>query len=333
MTAPPLTHHDILALVAPFTRSGRQVDLGATDRLQRRVVFKSVERAGDGPQLAGLRETLQLEVLRPRRYRLTRTLQDPSGAQVRLEALGPVPAQLLTQVDAVPARAQFHPGPGFLILRFYTLEVEAQPAESGQFQAAPALTHAELRLPGLNLGMKVSATRNVSAEILLCPAPGSRLDLPEDLLAVLGWNWSPLIRSADGWHSQLRLRCACEQRRPRVEQALDLAAAHLAQTLAEPPERFHERHLKARWQVALRRAVPILTPLVLLLAVLAMPRLDFGQHPGMWLLFGQIPMVLIALSFMLQDQARLEIPPWPRRSPADSWQAPEPPDAGAQAQA
>ena len=31
--SPPLTHHQILALVAPFTRSGRTVDLAASDRL------------------------------------------------------------------------------------------------------------------------------------------------------------------------------------------------------------------------------------------------------------------------------------------------------------
>ena len=35
----PLTHHEILGLVEAFSRSGRQVDLTASDRAARRLVF------------------------------------------------------------------------------------------------------------------------------------------------------------------------------------------------------------------------------------------------------------------------------------------------------
>ena len=41
----PLTHHEIMSLVAPFARSGRHVDLAASDRPQRRLAFKLVEHA------------------------------------------------------------------------------------------------------------------------------------------------------------------------------------------------------------------------------------------------------------------------------------------------
>ena len=45
MNAPPLTHHDILALAEPFARRGRRVDLAASDRIARRVVFQETTAA------------------------------------------------------------------------------------------------------------------------------------------------------------------------------------------------------------------------------------------------------------------------------------------------
>ena len=44
MSAPPLTHHEILALAAPFARAGWQVDLAASQRAERRIAFRPLER-------------------------------------------------------------------------------------------------------------------------------------------------------------------------------------------------------------------------------------------------------------------------------------------------
>lgn len=57
----PLTHHEIIGIVEPFTRRGRHVDLSASNRLERCLVFKpvAIECATPGP--AGLLETLKLE--------------------------------------------------------------------------------------------------------------------------------------------------------------------------------------------------------------------------------------------------------------------------------
>ena len=47
-TAPsPLSHHDILGIVEPFTRRSRQLDLAASDRLNRRLLFKPIEHAAN----------------------------------------------------------------------------------------------------------------------------------------------------------------------------------------------------------------------------------------------------------------------------------------------
>ena len=72
MTAQPLTHHEILTLVEPFTRRGRHVDLAASDRLERRLVFKTIEHAAPGAADAMVRETLVLEQPKAERFRLTR---------------------------------------------------------------------------------------------------------------------------------------------------------------------------------------------------------------------------------------------------------------------
>jgi len=310
MTAAPLTHHDILALVAPFTCSGRLVDLPACDRIQRRMVFKPLDHATEVPALSGLRELLALEKMGARSFRLTRTLVLPSGLTARLEVDGTEPADLLRQVDAVPAAQHLQTGEGFFIARFYTLHPGAQ---------APVLTRGVVQAHGLTLTMTVSAVRSVSADVLLAAPSGQALAIPQDLLAVLGWAWSPLTQTPPGWTGKFRLRGTLDQRTRRAELALQRAAVHLAQTLAAAPCDFHDQHLLARWRVVFRRAIPILTPVFILLTLLVMPRLDLDSMPGVWTVLYQLPTVLIAFSFITQDLPRFEIPPWPRRANATGW--------------
>lgn len=319
MTATPLTHHDILALVAPFSRSGRQVDLPACDRIQRRVVFKPRDRAADAPGLSGLSELLALEKVGQSSYRLTRTLVLASGLQARLTASGTEPAQLLQRVDAVPVGQHFALGEGFAIARHYALQSDAQ---------APMLSSAVVQVGDLSLTMTVSPVRSVSADVLLRAPPGQVLDIPQDLLAVLGWAWSPLSATREGWSGKFRLRGTPDQRTRRAEAALDRVATHLAQTLAAPPAEFHDVHWLARWRVVWRRAIPLLTPICILITVLAMPRLAIDDIPGLWTVVYQLPTVLIAISFMTQDLPRFEIPPWPRRAIASSWWRQREPDKG-----
>jgi len=310
MPTQPLTHHDILGLVEPFARGGRQVDLAASNRLERRLVFKPVEHAADAPGTGPLKEVFHLDSFGTGTFRLTRTLTHPSGLQATLEALGPQPAVLLTQVDAVPPQRHFRTGPGFVIARSYAIQTTAGPVlRRGVVQAEG----------GLNLTMTVSAVRGVSADIVLAQStPGEALALPEDLLAVLGWDWARLIRKPGNWSSKLRLRGGAARRTASAEAALDVAAAHLAQTLAEPPSRFHDRHVVARRGVVFRRAIPLMTPVLLVITVLALPRFDVDSSP-LWVLLYHVPTVCILLSFRLQELPQFEIPPWPRRSEAPSW--------------
>lgn len=324
-TAPsPLSHHDILGIVEPFTRRGRQVDLAASDRINRRLMFKPIEHAGT-TGLPALQETLQLDSYRSGNFELTRTLTTTDGRMATLQAHGRQPAALLARIEAVAPGQQFVTGTGYLIARSYSVPSAPTVSADGRTSVPRVLTRAVVHLDDLTLTLRVPEARGVSADITLAPtlaADGGTLDLPDDLLAVIGWDWTRLVRKKDEWESRLRLRGGPARRTQRAEQAADRAARHLAQALAEPPARFHERHRRARWWAALRRAIPILTPISLVITVLLFPRIDFGEKPGLWLMLYHLPTALIALSFCLQELPEFVIPPMPRRSETPTWRRP-----------
>ncbi len=310
MPAPPLTHHEILGLVEPFSQAGLRVDLSASERAQRRLVFKPVAPAEAPATEPACTEALQLESLGTGTCRLTLTRTAPCGLQATVVGMGSDLAALIAQIRTVSPSQQFLLGPGWTMARSYQVGSQA---------GAAALALGEIRLDALTLRLTVSMVRGVAGELALTPAPGVLLDLPQDLLAVIGWNWARLIRTPGGWKSKLRMKGPARSRTARAEAALDRAATHLARTLAEPPARFHDRLRAARWGVVLRRGIPTLNLLVLLAVVLLMPKLDTSFGSGLWMLLYHVPTVLIALSFCLQELPQFEIPPLPRRSRAPSW--------------
>ena len=321
MSSLPLTHHEILVLVEPFTRRGRSVDLAASDRLERRLQFKAIDHPGTDADPLGLRETLQLDCYPSGNARLIRTLTRTDGLQATLESSGPDIGVLLERIGSVAPRSQFTAAARHGIARSHVLRAaDGRASSAGAVQ--PVLSRGVVQLDDLTLVLTVPAVRGISAEITLTASPGAQLALPEDLLAVLGWSWARLIRTKEGWKTRLRLRGSPSRRTRLAEAALERVANHLALTLDEPPARFHERHLTARWWAAFRRAIPLLTPVSLVIAVLVSPRIDVGETPGLWLMLYHVPTVLIALSFTLQELPQFEIPPLPRRSRASAWREP-----------
>lgn len=318
MAVAPLTHHEILALVAPFARQGRHVDLAASRREQRQIAFRPVDHPAVGDGAAALREVLQLDSHGNGSFRLIRTLTGDGGLQATLEASGSDPAELLSRIQGVDLQRHFRRGPGWMMARSYRFE------SFGSGGSAPVLARGQVRLSGLTLVFEVSPVRGVSAELALTPAAGLRLPLPEDLLAVIGWDWARLVPHADGWTTRMRLRGQGARRSAAAERALDRVTAHLAQVLAEPPARFHARFRLARWGVVLRRLIPTLTAVGLIVGTLLLPRIAPEQDPGFWLLLHYLPIGVLALAFMLQELPRFEIPPWPRPLRAGQWQVAAP---------
>lgn len=313
---PPLTHHQILALVGPFTASGRQVDLAASDRLARRLQFKPLPRALPG-STQPLTEILQLECHESGNHRLTRVLARPDGQQATLQAMGTDLAAVLTHIDSVPAARQFDAGPGWQVARSHAL---ISSAHGGM----PTLTFevGEARLDGACFTLRVMDVKNVAGDITLQPAPGEQLAFPEDVLAVMGWNWVRLVPAQGGWTSKLRLRGRGQPRTQAAEQALQQAAQHLAGVLAAPPATYHPRHRAARWGVVLRRAIPTLTAVGLVAGALVLPRVTGQQLQGVWMALHYVPIGVLALSFMVQELARFELPMPPRRVRVAQWRTP-----------
>jgi hypothetical protein len=306
MSHSPLTHHEILAIVAPFTRSGRQVDLAASDRAARSLRFKTRPR----PDATGaFSETLRLDNPDPERYVLTRVLTDPTGLAAQLEAEGSDPAMLLAAIDAVPAERAFVAGPGFALAQSHRLEAKAL-----------ILTGAEVRLGELRLVLAEPTRLGVRVGFELRPAQAAVLEIPDDLLAVLGRDWSPLSLDAGAWKGSLRLHGKEPLRSRRAEDALTAGALHLATTFAEPPARFHEQRVAARWAVVLRRAIPLLGCFGLIGAAAAVPGLHLAENSGLRMLIFNAPPILMMLFFCLRELPRIELPPLPRRSRSPQWQ-------------
>jgi hypothetical protein len=323
MSTHPLTHHEILDLVEPFTLYGRHVDLAASNRIERRLLFKPVEHAGQTQDSPGLRETLQLENRDSDgdSYRLTRTLTHADGLEARLQTEGREVAELLTRIAAIEPWSQFRSGTGFVTALSYRLE-----AAAGDTPAPPILTRGEAQVAGLRLILKARTVRGYPADVELHDSVGDSIELPEDLLAVIGWDWARLVRDKEGWSSKLRLRGREPERTRRAELKLHKTVEHLAQTLAEPPARFHQRRLRARWGVVFRRAIPLLAGLGLCGAAMGASQLDIPENSALRLLILNSPPILLALAFCMQELPRFEIPPMPRLLTAPTWRQPPAPE-------
>lgn len=305
----PLTHHEMIALAEPFARRGRHVDLPATDRAARRLAFRPVQHEG-------FTETLLLEPHGARQSRLVRRLDHASGLRAELRAEGADIAALLAAVEAVPPASQFAQGPGWQLAFSERLSAGA----GGTF-AQRVLVQGTARAGGLLLTLAVSAVSGVAGEITLAPAAGTRPALPQDLLAVLGWSWARLLEERSGWRSRVKLARREPARTADAKAKLERAAAHLAQTLHAPPAGFHERFRAARWGVVLRRAIPVLTLVLLALGLWVISRFAAGKETGAWVLLIHVPTLMLAIGFRLQELAQFEIPPLPQRLAASAWAA------------
>jgi hypothetical protein len=318
MASPPLTHHEIFTLVGPFTRRGRQVDLAASDRMERRLAFKAVEHAGGAAGAGPLHETLQLDHPAPERFRLARTLTRADGLQAQLVTEGADIADLLARLEGVAPHTQFREGAGFAIAFSHRVDAAAGNALRLVLESAHA------RAAGLEIALRMPKVKGFPAELMVTPAPGDDIDLPQDLLAVLGWGWSRLTRGERGWACSLKLRGADPAKSRQAEALLEHCAGHLARTLGEAPAHFHQRFVRARWVVAFRRSIPLLACLALVAGAACIPYLNLPQESVFRMLILNSPPLLMLLIFSMREVPKIEIPPLPRRATAAAWRTAAP---------
>lgn len=173
------------------------------------------------------------------------------------------------------------------------------------------------------LRYKQSPVKGISAEFELEASDGQPLALPDDLLAVLGWSWARLVKRENGWTTRLRLRGEGFERSHDGEQKLELAVRRLAQTLAEPPARFHEQQAAARWAAAGRRSIPLLGAILMIIGAWAFAKLepDLPQESVFRMLIFHAPPIIMVALFCLNELPRVEIPPLPRRLRQAQWRS------------
>jgi hypothetical protein len=340
----PLTHHEILALVAPFARRGRRVELAASDRVARRIAFRSVEHAAR-ERVPAHRETLSLAQQPTGGWQLVRTLEAlGDGPVARLQVSGTEPGVLLARIEAIDAAHQLVRGPGWVLAIEHRLEGTAPvPDEPAAMAASRGILHAG----GLVMTMKVPTVSGISAEIAIVRearggGPGAAgqhdaadgsladrdptgarghalVDLPDDLLEVLGRGWARLDAGPSGWTSHTGLGGRGAARYRDAEARLRRAAAHIARTLSEPPARYAERLRAARWSVAARRSVPLTAVVALVAAAALFPSLGLSRESPVWMLIFNAPPLLLALFFSLREMPRITLPRPPRRVRDDAW--------------
>jgi hypothetical protein len=185
--------------------------------------------------------------------------------------------------------------------------------------ASMRLTRATARLSGLELQLAAPTVKGEPAIVVLGSGGPTAIDVPQDLLAVLGWDWSSLAAAGDGWRGTLRLRQREPERSRRLEREFERAVRHLVVTLREPPGQFHRRWAAARWRVYAKRAAPLLGCVVLIASTAALPRAHLSEHSPLRMLIFNVPPLLMGLFFCLREIPRIEIPPLPRRLRAPAW--------------
>jgi hypothetical protein len=309
MDAAPLSHHAILALMAPFTAAGWALDLAASDRAARRLVFKPVPHAA-GAHHPALTETRELRD-GERGWQLTRRLVAAAAAANALpaEVLADdgEPAELLAAVAPIEPAALFTPEGAALSLR-------CRPGQPPQLRAAQA------RVAGLQLGYTVSGVKGYPAEMRLTRRDDDTRRLPDDLFEVLGRGWARLVPLRTGWQASVMLQGIGAERSADAHQRLAQTLAHLAEVLAEPPARFHQRYVGRRWRIGLLRGAPMGFG-VAIVAVAFAVRGTGGQAEAMLgALANLVPPLLMALFFVRREMPRIELPRVPRCPPASSWQ-------------
>ena len=313
----PLSHHEILGWIEPFARRGLQADLGASDRLAGKLTFRPQRYtlAVAGAPAIEASAVLQLERLEYGGFRLTRRLDLPDGLVATLAAEGEDAGTLIADLERVPVERQQLSGPGFVL----AFDHEVVPG-SGDPGTRLRLSRAHARLDGFRVELDVSGTaKGLPGKLDIKAVPLRAVELPEDLLAVLGWSWTRLTAYGDAWRAELRLRGEGLPRGQQAEARLVEAVRHLAATFAEPPTRFHERQRAARWRVTLRRAVPLLVCLLLVAAAASVRKLGLDDDAMLRMIIFNVPPLLMVAVFCLPELPRIEIPPLPKRLVAAAW--------------
>jgi len=296
-------------------------------------------------------ETLRLSLPRPGRVHLVRTLrteldEGSNGDQV-LEADAEVWADGVDDawraISTFPLHVHFVREGAILVAFSYALEppsAAGSPATGGvagpdpgthpDAGAAPGthpehhLVKAEARIGERAVIMDATRTPGMPADLRLLAHPQGDAEFPDDLVAVLGRAWRPLLSTDQGWKTTVKLPRR-EPRRSEVARERFLRTVdHLAGCWAETPAHFHRRFVGQRWNVFRRRTIWMqigAVTLAILFWMFQQEEIAAGGLLPLWV--NSIPLLLLigAFFFWSWDVPLLEFPPIPREPRAQGWNA------------
>jgi hypothetical protein len=197
----PLTHHEILSLMAPFSKRGLHADLSASQREQRCLVFKPEVLPSDETRPIELTCSLCLEAApsgsRPGKHRLIRRVRDASGLESKVSADGVDLERLLEQLQQVPVERQFVFHGGLPVARSYLLESASQALAR---RAGDGAKRAARTVGGRMLASALSAAERVLGDRMPGKGRAARQTVADadDALAAQDETAEDLILDEDG---------------------------------------------------------------------------------------------------------------------------------------
>lgn len=315
----PWTHHDIIRIVAPFVERGHVLDLDASSRNERRLVFRSRLHSG-AIEGACLTEHLSIQSPWHGTYRMVRDLRLRNGLASRIVALGPDPSELMHEIEQVPPERGFLLGERFVLAKEHNIELFQPSSSSGSRRGKPIFKRAVAQVSELTLTVTMPDVSGFPAKMRIVAAAGGPLELPHDLLSVIGAQWRPLERVDGAWQTTLAVRGREPGQSQRAEASVEHAVAHIARTLVEPPHRFHAQRPGARWMAELRRAGPSMFWVAICLAVIWLasePRSPVAIALAMSPVAG-----FLCFGVRFLDWCRISVPRCPRPPPPGAWPHP-----------
>ncbi len=327
----PLSHHDILPLVAPFSRVGWRVDLAASRRADRRIEFVARAHAA-GTATPALNESLSLHVPLRGSKRLVRRLafvgatrqadastavEAPADTLPLLAVLtvtGADTGAMLEQLERLPPARQFECVDGVWLARSYQVDLDDDAAAS-----APPVTLVSAQAHVAGITLDIDAQTDYPLLLQLAAPAGELLMIPDDLLAVIGRRWRPLRNFDSHWRGTIGVSQNEPARSRESETLLRRTIAHLASTLTESPARFHDQFRRQRWRVLLRRLQPLLGVLVLVAASIGLGQYSIDENSILRALMLHAPPLMLIALFAMREMPRFEIPSWPRRLAQPAW--------------
>lgn len=310
----PLTHHEIMARIAPFSAAGWRIDLAGSARAERQLRFT---RGGAERLLVDLADAQVVEITRVLTDDAPPALEQPADEAFVVARAG-TEAAALERVESVPRERCFSTAAGVRVAYDHRIEVPER-------QAPPRcrLTAARARPGGWPFALQLPLAGRMTGELMLHAPAGQRALLPQDLLAVLGYAFSRLEPWRGGHRAALRVQGREPGRSEAARRHFEQAVQHLVATLDAPPAAFGERWARARWRVTLRRAVPLAVCLALFGGAISLPWIGLDSDSVLRMLVFNAPPLLLVWMFALREMPRIEVPPLPRALSQRAWLRPE----------